>query len=200
MKKVTELAEKRFRTTYTKDKSGNRVRGRQEYYAFRSVRSLGAGLRFVHLLVDGFIINLVYGLISYIYLQFFLSTDTSVNTMLTVNFFFGYSNLILLLAYYLVFETYYQQTIGKMITGSVVINEYAKKPSFQEILLRTVIRYVPFDALSFLFSDNAIGWHDQWSKTYVVSKEELRTLKKLISEQSKDSNESLENSFVGDEI
>ena len=74
--------------------------------------------------------------------------------------------------YYLVFESFFGRTIGKIITGSVVANENGLKPSFGVICIRTLCRLIPFDALSFLGKSERM-WHDSISKTYVVEKKEL---------------------------
>lgn len=49
--------------------------------------------------------------------------------------------------------------------------------SFGTTLLRTISRYVPFEAFS-CFGER--GWHDTWSKTYVVKRTERNELKKLL--------------------
>ena len=61
-----------------------------------------------------------------------------------------------------------------------MINEYAKKPDSVTIILRSIIRIVPFEAFSCL---GERGGHDMWSKTFVVSKKELAHLKKAIGEE-----------------
>ncbi len=68
--------------------------------------------------------------------------------------------------YYLVSEFFFGKTLAKLITKTYVTTEYNEKPGFQAILIRTLCRYIPFEYLSFLF--NGIGWHDKFSKTYVV--------------------------------
>jgi uncharacterized RDD family membrane protein YckC len=74
--------------------------------------------------------------------------------------------------YYLVFEGLFGKTMGKIITGGIVVNENGLKPSFSFICIRTLCRLIPFDALSFLGKSERI-WHDSISKTYVVEKKDL---------------------------
>lgn len=85
---------------------------------------------------------------------------------------------------YLIFFLYYAiseglggTTLGKLICGYTVIDEYANKVSFQKALLRTVCRYIPFEAFS-CFGER--GWHDTLSKTYVVKRSEKAELQKLL--------------------
>lgn len=69
--------------------------------------------------------------------------------------------------YYATLEGISGQSIGKVITRTKVVTETGEKPDFGTILLRSVCRYIPFEAFSFLGSD-PIGWHDSISKTRVV--------------------------------
>ena len=74
-------------------------------------------------------------------------------------------------AYYLVFESVFRQTVGKMIVGTMIADREMLRPSFRQILLRTVCRFIPFEPVSFLFGK--IGWHDSLSNTVVVRREAL---------------------------
>ena len=69
--------------------------------------------------------------------------------------------------YYSVFEATTGRTVGKFITKTKVVNEKGEKPNFGMTLIRSLCRYIPFEPLSFLGSDNS-GWHDKLSKTKVI--------------------------------
>jgi len=75
--------------------------------------------------------------------------------------------------YYLLLESIFGLTIGKIITGSVLVDKNGKTPSFKIICIRTFCRLIPFETLSFL-SKSAKFWHDSISKTYVVEKKDLK--------------------------
>ncbi|MGV3460297.1 MAG: RDD family protein [Flavobacterium sp.] len=75
--------------------------------------------------------------------------------------------IIVLVIYFIVTESLFQRTLGKLITGTKVITEDGSKPNFGTIVIRTLCRLIPFEAFSFL-GDYAYGWHDSLSKTYVV--------------------------------
>lgn len=77
------------------------------------------------------------------------------------------AGLLIALAYYVIFEGLTGRTLGKLITGTKVVNERGEKPSFGQILGRSFSRFIPFDALSF-FADDGRGWHDSVPGTYVV--------------------------------
>ena len=80
------------------------------------------------------------------------------------------TSLILLsfIGYYLILEYKFQTTIGKLITRTYVVDLEGNKPNLVTILKRTLIRLIPIDPLSYLFSKN--GWHDKLSKTRVLKK------------------------------
>jgi uncharacterized RDD family membrane protein YckC len=76
--------------------------------------------------------------------------------------------LIFLFAYYLVCEGIWQRTIGKLITGTHVVDTTGNRPSPVKIVMRTLIRYIPLEFVSYLDSQRPAGWHDRWSDTRVV--------------------------------
>jgi uncharacterized RDD family membrane protein YckC len=78
--------------------------------------------------------------------------------------------LMVTIFYYAVMEAGYGRTIGKLITGTHVVDSHGKRPSAVAIFKRTLIRFIPFDAFSYL-GDDARGWHDKWSDTWVVQKD-----------------------------
>lgn len=68
-------------------------------------------------------------------------------------------------AYYIFFEGIWGRTPGKFLLGTVVVNEAGGKPSLKQVIGRTLCRFIPFEAFSFL---GERGWHDSIPKTYVV--------------------------------
>ena len=114
------------------------------------------GLRFVHWIIDMFVVGVIanaINLIPFVDLGIFLQA-------------------LLYPFYYILFEYYYSWTPGKLVSGSIVLNENGQRPDLQTIILRTFCRYVPFEPFSCL-DHNSRGWHDSWTKTYVVKKSEL---------------------------
>jgi uncharacterized RDD family membrane protein YckC len=76
-----------------------------------------------------------------------------------------------LFGYYLITETLFNKTIGKIFTNSLVVTDDGGKPSFFAIFLRTACRLIPLEGITFLIP-NMIGLHDYLSKTRVVVKVE----------------------------
>jgi uncharacterized RDD family membrane protein YckC len=82
-------------------------------------------------------------------------------------------NLVLItiyLSYFFITEGIFGRSIGKLITGTVLVDENGEKPDFGTVVKRSFSRLIPFDNFSFLGSR---GWHDSISDTYVVNKKAL---------------------------
>jgi uncharacterized RDD family membrane protein YckC len=75
--------------------------------------------------------------------------------------------IVVLLLYYLPQEILFGRTLGKLVTGTKVVNEKGGPPSAMQVVGRTFSRFIPFEAFSF-FTENARGWHDSIPRTYVV--------------------------------
>ena len=81
------------------------------------------------------------------------------------------------------------RSIGKYITKTKVVSVYGTAPTQKDFFIRNISRLVPFEALSFLISDD--GWHDSWSNTRVVNWEKYNidnTLNKELDELGKNPN------------
>lgn len=72
------------------------------------------------------------------------------------------------LLYYIVFEHYFQRTLGKFIVGTIVVNEIDGRPTFGQIVGRTFCRLIPFEPIIALFTTSFL--HDSLSSTKVVDK------------------------------
>jgi uncharacterized RDD family membrane protein YckC len=88
--------------------------------------------------------------------------------------------IVLVLIYYNLFEIFTSRTLGKFITKTIVVDENGNTPEYQTIMIRSLCRLIPFDALSFLGATSR-GWHDSISRTYVVQKNLLEEKKKLFN-------------------
>lgn len=74
------------------------------------------------------------------------------------------------LVYYTAMEAAFGVTVGKLLTGTRVVDESGRAPTFRQALLRSLCRLVPFEAFSVLLSEeeDPRGWHDRWPRTRVV--------------------------------
>ena len=115
----------------------------------------------IALLIIGFIISTTYGLTVFI-----LNIEINPTNYSTFEFFSIAIYFFTFFGYYIILESKYQKTLGKMITKTRVVNEKGEKPKLSTITARTIYRLIPFDRLSFLFLKNGI--HDMISKTIVI--------------------------------
>ncbi len=182
MKKITELKETRYRTVREKDALGNRKTKSVPVTVNREVKVISGGRRFAHFFVDLIIYQCIYQMISYVFAVLFQRAEDIPGVALM---FVGFSLFFFFLfpLYYILFEHFFQRTPGKFLTKCRVIDLYGNRPEMGTNILRNLIRWVPFEAFSCLFSER--GWHDRWSDTFVVPYEEYDTLKKLLDEQDK---------------
>ena len=143
---------------------------RMEMQRAKANKTASGGLRFANHIIDfigyflfSILIGIFLGIISLI-----TGLDISwLENMGTISeYFFAF---VIMSSYYIFFESIFNQTPGKMITKTKVVTEKGEKPTFENILTRTLCRFIPFEAFSFLGAD-AIGWHDSLSKTRVIMK------------------------------
>jgi len=178
-----------------RDADGNLVMREIKSFRFKEVKYVQGWARF-----GGFLIDMVFIMI----FELMLGVAIGVILALTGNLeylesgeFDIYSRLMTLLiirpGYYLLFEATAQASPAKMILGRKVVNEYGEKPSFNQILARSYIRFIPFEIFSCL---GELGWHDTWTKTFVLRKKDLKDLQLAIQVQelNKDLPENLDNS------
>jgi uncharacterized RDD family membrane protein YckC len=166
--KITDIYEDKVLTRTERNEYGQWENVRKEMRYKRPVNDLTIGLRLVNLILD----ITVFQVLGYILEELKLLNHIP---------FSGLIFMFLFPIYYIVGEFYFQQTVGKFFTKSAVVNEYGDKPDFQTIIIRTVIRFIPIEPFSF-FANNR-GWHDKWTKTYVIEKSEIKKIKDLMANQ-----------------
>lgn len=64
-------------------------------------------------------------------------------------------------------EFIFCKTLGKLLTGTRVVDSLGNKPGIVKLIIRSACRLIPFEAFSFLGS-NKRGWHDTISDTFVI--------------------------------
>ena len=68
--------------------------------------------------------------------------------------------------YYLLTESIFQRTLGKVLTKTKVVSLTGEKPTLKQVIFRTLSRSIPFEYFSYLATVEGI--HDRLSKTRVV--------------------------------
>lgn len=129
----------------------------------------GQGKRLSNYLLDIaflYVFSLTFGFILGIFLIFYSPSlfDSITEENMLTEYLLGF---IMGMIYYTTFEALTGRTVAKYITRTKVVDENGEKPDFKTIFLRSLCRFIPFEAFSFLGSDNS-GWHDKFTKTKVV--------------------------------
>jgi uncharacterized RDD family membrane protein YckC len=174
MKKLSELKETKelFRTE--RDENGNKIKVPYEKDFTYHVNVISGWARFGHYLIDVVFIFVIIVVLVFLMGKLNPRFVQSLNELEMRLY-----GMLIFALYYFISEVTTQRTIGKLATNSLVVDDYGNKPSASTILGRSFARIVPFEAFS-CFSER--GWHDLWSKTYVVSKAELEKIKRMQQE------------------
>ncbi|MEW4564294.1 RDD family protein [Bremerella sp. JC770] len=132
------------------------------------------GLRFANFFIDNVILNIVTFGIGIVIGVMLISTGYEVDAEgnfvgvpLWVNIVINFVHIPITLAYYILMEAALGRTLGKLITGTKVVNAEGGDATFGQVVGRSFARYIPFEVFSFL-GQTGRGWHDSLSKTYVV--------------------------------
>lgn len=74
----------------------------------------------------------------------------------------------ILVIYNTFFETVWGKTPGKFVSRTKVLMKNGQPAGFVTILKRSLLRLIPFEMLSLLFSKNPVGWHDKFADSVVI--------------------------------
>ncbi|MBW8807468.1 MAG: RDD family protein [Lysobacter sp.] len=120
----------------------------------------GLGLRFLNYLIDSLVFGFVYGFV--LGLLHAAPRDPIAYMFLSIG---------ATIAYYTIMEGAFGVTLGKLATGTRVVDEDGNPPSPGQAMIRSLCRFIPFEPFSLLFSgERRSGWHDSLAGTLVVKK------------------------------
>lgn len=140
------------------------------------------GIRFANFIIDyivqillGAVLGVVIALLSeltgnYTFYEIVIESESRLSDYLL--------GIFILLLYFNVIEALTGRSIGKFITKTKVVTHEGLRPTFSDILIRTLSRLIPFEQFSFL-GEEGKGWHDSISKTYVVDIEKFESKNKI---------------------
>jgi len=165
--RIIDIYENRILTRTERNEFGKWERGQKELRYRRPVNTLASGLRLVNLIIDLSVCKAL----QFVLIKYEILDPTPLMGLLV---------LFWLPIYYTISEYFFQQTIGKFFTNSIVVDEYGDRPDFKTIVVRSVIRIIPFEPFSFLGNDR--GWHDAWTDTYVITRSELEQIRELMAD------------------
>ena len=129
----------------------------EERYTEKDIAN--GGRRFANSLIDTIVIYALYFILILI--------TASGGTFGVESVGMQFSIYLLMIGYYTVMEFTIGKTVGKMLTGTKVITIEGEKPDFKTAFVRSLCRFIPFDAFSFLGTPCA-GWHDTIAKSRVI--------------------------------
>lgn len=125
------------------------------------------GLRFANYLIDTFVCLILYFIAIFILIvacETIYGPDSSDSIdELWLNVF----GILVIVVYYIVMEGAFGQTVGKLLTGTKVVDAQGNRAKLGAVTIRSLMRMVPLEPFSFL-GNSPLGWHDDVSKTLVV--------------------------------
>ncbi|RQO71668.1 hypothetical protein DBR43_10485 [Pedobacter sp. KBW06] len=130
------------------------------------------GTRLFHLVIDSVMIILIFSVPmitlfrSNIFGEFFNNMAAAFGPNIFAIFFLFFATAV----YYIFFEVIFQASPAKFLSETRVLTVDGRPIDFTKSFARTLSRWIPFNALSFLFSRN--GWHDRFSETTVLKEKE----------------------------
>jgi uncharacterized RDD family membrane protein YckC len=129
--------------------------------------------RLIHLVIDSIIMVFVFFSITGAFVNYqFITKNEVIPSFLNNQFGAFLISLFIAFIYYPFFEGIFGATPGKFLTDSRVVNPKSEIPEISTIFVRTLCRQIPFNAISFFGKK---GWHDTFSKSYVVKEENEKT-------------------------
>lgn len=157
----------------------NQPAPQQEQHLFddfsQQLTQAGSGKRLANYIID---------LISfYVFMYFFSYVIVEISIDLAIMIYgegdggFNLMGRLIVLLFYgaymgLIEAMFKGRSLGKLITGTIAVNEDGSRISALTAFLRGLSRAVPFNAFSALGSP-CYPWHDKWNKTYVVEYKDL---------------------------
>ena len=128
--------------------------------------------RFFNLLIDYLVIFHLAILVGFFLGTLFVITDNSELISGEQNVLKNSSvkitlSISIIFFYYFICETFMKgKTLGKYATKTRVRKISGERPTSKDVLIRCLLRFIPFEPISFLFGKK--GWHDEFSNTQVV--------------------------------
>ncbi|EAY25989.1 RDD family protein [Microscilla marina] len=124
---------------------------------------VGASTRFVHSFIDPIVVGmLITGILQFIPNSIANALFNQLNIIDLYLLIYG-----AILGYYILMEGFLGKTVAKALSKTKVVDMEGNHPGWSKIIIRSLCRLIPFNALSFLGSD-ASGWHNKISGTRVV--------------------------------
>jgi uncharacterized RDD family membrane protein YckC len=175
---IEDIPEMKIRTRHIRDSEGILQKVNQEFYGVREVNVVKGWARFGHYMLDFVFVQIIRFALE-VGIGFAIGSGVIDHPGDSLVVWVIIMRILLNVLYYTIFETFTGGSPAKLILGRTVIDQYGQLPDAGKIFLRSLSRIVPFEAFSCL---GERGWHDTWTKTYVVRKEEAEELRRLLAQ------------------
>jgi uncharacterized RDD family membrane protein YckC len=125
----------------------------------------------VNRILAAFVDWVILGLIAWSFWYLTLSTISNILVVAWVNYFF---DILWIIAYLVVFQSYMGQTLGKKALGIKIVDSSDKKPSMWIFFLREIFGlaaasvWFGLGLIWFLWDKRRQGWQDKIAETFVV--------------------------------
>lgn len=140
-------------------KSGEILNSRNTFLTKENIAIAPTEKRMLNLFLDQFAIVIIWFVLVFLVSNLYRPLLKSELILLSMYF-------LVILIYYVIAESVFSITLGKFVTKTIVITTDGRKPNLRTILIRTLCRFIPYEAYSFINKD--IGLHDKYSKTIVI--------------------------------
>jgi uncharacterized RDD family membrane protein YckC len=133
------------------------------------LETVSPGVRFANYIVDILGMGALFFIGGLVYAATLINDDGSFNSdaATTTSAMEYVVNLLIFVGYYTLLEGATKGlTLGKLVTGTIVVKEDGSPITFKEAFLRSLCRLVPFEP----FSAFGKPWHDSWTNTLVVKR------------------------------
>jgi len=134
-----------------------------------SIKSASQTKRLLNWIIDGLIITFIWMILFIAIAKLLISSGLLDSMEIEKKYDLSFTIFIVIFLYYLISETLFKTTVGKLLTRTSLTQFNGEEVRFRHILTRTICRFIPFEQLSFL-AKKPLGWHDSLSETRVVDK------------------------------
>ena len=110
----------------------------------------------LNLIVDLVVISTLFWILGFVIYRFLPESKWNIFLPYVVAF-----------GYYVIFEGLTGRTVGKLVTGTEVVNGEGGGLTLNQLVIRNLSRFIPFEPLSFLGPEPE-GWHDILARSFVV--------------------------------
>ncbi len=131
--------------------------------------------RFINSLIDSILFLVTFIVLIMFSFVFSINPETlEASHPFIINYVIPY--LLMILFYFIQEYLLRGRTIGKIVTGSIAVDNQGNIVDIKKSFYRSICRLIPFDSLSFL-RESKRGFHDTVTDTYVVNKKKWEEMK-----------------------